>query len=72
MEARIFVSLQTNLKSRVPVAVGVHNGEVVVVCPGGREGEVSSVHVLETSCTLCVYKLHNPHKEVRTLWPVNI
>ena len=66
MEARIVASLQTNLESRVPVAVGVYNGEVVVVCPGGRAGGGGGASsVPETSCTLNLYKLYSPNKEVR-------
>ena len=66
MEVRIVASLQTDIKSRVPVAVGVYNGEVIVACPGEREGGGGgSSSVPETSCTLNLYKLYNPNKEVR-------
>ena len=67
MEARVAISLQTNLKSRVPFAVGVYNGEVIVVCPGGRqvvEG-LGASSVPETSCILTLYRLYNPNREVR-------
>jgi hypothetical protein len=72
MEARRVVSLQTNLESRVPVAVGVYNGEVTVACPGRRQGGGgggASSEQPETekgSCTLNLYRLYNPKKEVRT------
>ena len=75
MEARKVVSLQTSLESRVPVAVGIYNGEVTVVCPGrgGGGGAFSELQQQDTSCTLHLYRLYNPKKEVRNyfgiLWP---
>ena len=69
------VSLQTSLESRVPVAVGIYNGEVTVVCPGrgGGGGAFSELQQQDTSCTLHLYRLYNPKKEVRTyfgiIWP---
>ena len=68
MEARVVASLQTSLESRVAVAVGVYNGEVIVVCPGGggRGGRAGGgAFSVETSCTLNLYRLYNPNKEVR-------
>lgn len=69
MEARLVASLQTIFESRVPVAVGIYNGEVTVVCPGGRQGggggAFTESQKQDTPCTLNLYRLYNPKKEVR-------
>ena len=62
VEARVVSSLQSSQASRVPVAVGVYNGELIVVCPGaGEETNISS-----TTTSLALHRIYNPTKEVST------
>ena len=61
VEARVVASLQSSQGSRVPVAVGVYNGELIVVCPGGQ-GETK----ISSKSSLAVHRVYNPTKEVST------
>ena len=70
MEARVITSLQTSLDSRVPVAVGVYNGEVIVVCPGAagvgvhRGAGAGLGHRVSSDTSLNLYKVYDATKEV--------
>ena len=57
VEARLVASLQTGLESRVPVAVGVYRGEVIVACPGGA--------VLDTKASITLHRIYSRNKEVK-------
>ena len=67
VEARVIVSLETRHESRVPVAVGVYQGEVIVVCPGGAKFETAGITAPEKT-ELTLHRVYNPTKEVRILY----
>lgn len=64
VEARVIGSLKTRHESRVPVAVGVYQGEVIVAYPGGAKFETTSI-TASTKTHLTLHQVYNPTKEVR-------
>ena len=67
VEARVIVSLETRHESRVPVSVGVYQGEVIVACPGGAKFDETAGIMPPKKTELILHRVYNPTKEVRIL-----
>lgn len=68
VDARVIVSLETRHESRVPVAVGVYQGEVIVACPGGAKFDETAGILAPEKTELTLHRVYNPTKEVRIVF----